>query len=83
MTIDRAGAEAFTGVASQSTADASGGNVRLDARTLTVINQGSVFTSADGAGRGGDIAVNASERVDVLDGGSVRARTSGPGDGTG
>ena len=76
-------------VASEARSSGAGGDVAIEADTLRVSNAGNVaqgsfvltstLLESAGGGRGGDLTVDA-ERVELLSGGRLLARTEGSGD---
>ena len=68
---DTSGDPTFSVLSSATEGDGAGGNLRIDTKRLIVRDRAQVFTSTSGAGKAGDLQVNASESI-VISGGNER-----------
>ncbi|TBR61262.1 hypothetical protein B4U84_10730 [Westiellopsis prolifica IICB1] len=77
VSFDGAGTSASTSVGSRS--NGQGGDIKINARTLSVSDSVSLATSTAGQGNAGNIIINASNFVSVNSASSLQANTSSSG----
>jgi filamentous hemagglutinin family protein len=83
MVIDGSGEPGLTGISSRSRAGTgNGGSVRVNANTLSVLNEGMIGSGTLGPGNGGSIFVDTAGQLLITNGGQISA-TSGGGLGSG
>jgi filamentous hemagglutinin family protein len=55
----------FQGIASQTTGTGSAGNVTVTAGTLSIVNNGEIFSATAGSGNAGDVSVTAFDKLTI------------------
>jgi hypothetical protein len=66
---------------SQTFSNSGGGNITINANTVSVANGGQLFTSTSGSGRGGTLAIVAPSSITLSSNGTLSTETTGSGTG--
>lgn len=67
-------------IQASTTGDGHGGDIMVQVGTLTLRGDAQISSSTVGVGRGGNVTIAATEQIELSDGGTVSARSSGQGD---
>lgn len=71
--IDTPGNLSLSGLSSSTEGEGAGGELRIDTKRLILRDGAQVFTNTSGAGKAGDLQVNASESIVISDGNERRS----------